>query len=311
MQTGRDLVSFIVFGFNQADMIEASIEAAFAQTYSPLEIILSDNCSDDGTFEIMTRMAESYDGPHTIRLNRNSQNLGFIGHVNKAFKLCSGEMIVYNPGDDISVPDRTAELYDAFKTSRPLLVHSDAIEMHEDGTVTSNINARQAYLENLDTEEVALSLALCIGASCAWNPDLIRLFGPIRENETFDDLIFYFRAALADRVTHVAKPLVYYRTGIGLSNFRAKTAGARIKQERRNAARAVATYRQRLIDCRQFAPDRKTIISSLEHQLARSEFKLLVYDNWQKALLQCLISASKFQLCLSVLNRVFKTVRRG
>jgi glycosyltransferase involved in cell wall biosynthesis len=306
----EELVSFIVFGFNQEAIIHASIDAAFAQTYPNLEIVLSDNCSEDGTFDVMRRKAEEYDGPHKIRLNRNDRNLGFIGHVNKAFDLCSGAMIVYNPGDDISVPERTAELYEAYHRDRPLLVHSDAVEMDADGTVTGREATRQAYLASITTEEAALSLALGIGATCAWNPELIRLFGPISEEETFDDLVFCFRAILADRIAHVPKPLVYYRTGIGLSQHRADTARGRIKQEHRNAARAVATYRQRLADCRRFAPERMDVIRCLEQQLEKSSFKLRVHENWRKALFESLGSASKMGLGLSVANRVLKAARR-
>ena len=58
-QYAQPLVSFILLGYNQEKFIREAISAAFSQIYSPLEIILSDDCSlVDDTFEIMKEMAE-------------------------------------------------------------------------------------------------------------------------------------------------------------------------------------------------------------------------------------------------------------
>jgi glycosyltransferase involved in cell wall biosynthesis len=41
--TDRPLVTFALFSYKQEHYIREAIEAAFAQAYQPLEIILSDN----------------------------------------------------------------------------------------------------------------------------------------------------------------------------------------------------------------------------------------------------------------------------
>jgi glycosyltransferase involved in cell wall biosynthesis len=87
------LVSFVLIAYNQEQFIAEAIQGAFAQTYSPLEIILSDDCSRDGTFRIMEEMANAYHGPHTVILNRNPKNLGIGGHVNRVMELAQGEWI--------------------------------------------------------------------------------------------------------------------------------------------------------------------------------------------------------------------------
>ena len=69
--TSKPLLTFALAALNQERFIREAVEAAFAQTYSPLEIILSDDCSEDRTFEIMCEMAKAYRGPHRIVLNRN------------------------------------------------------------------------------------------------------------------------------------------------------------------------------------------------------------------------------------------------
>ena len=58
--TSKPLLTFALAALNQERFIREAVEAAFAQTYSPLEIILSDDCSDDRTFDIIREMAAAY-----------------------------------------------------------------------------------------------------------------------------------------------------------------------------------------------------------------------------------------------------------
>jgi GT2 family glycosyltransferase len=306
----NELVSLIIFGFNQSDLIETTIRAGFAQTYSPLEIILSDNCSDDDTFEVMQRLAQEYEGPHTIRLNRNSENRGFIGHVNQVFDLCQGAMIVYNPGDDVSLPERTAELYEAFRHDRPLLVHSDAYKMLEDGTTTKNIFSQKEALARLDLKGYARSRGLAIGAACAWHPDLMRLFGPIRYERTFDDLVFCYRARLLDRIAYVEKPLVYYRYGASLSKSTSKDPKAARAELRKVVIRMIDTYKQRLEDTRHAAPQETALIRELENCLEASDYQLSLLDDGISAIARAFTSWARFTAALSHFNKLRKMTSR-
>lgn len=51
----KPLISYVVTAYNIERFVREAVECAFAQTYSPLEIVLSDDCSSDRTFEIMKK----------------------------------------------------------------------------------------------------------------------------------------------------------------------------------------------------------------------------------------------------------------
>ena len=70
-ENDRPLISFCLFAYNQERFIRKAVEGALSQNYSPLEIVLSDDCSTDSTFEIIKEMAACYHGSHSIILNRN------------------------------------------------------------------------------------------------------------------------------------------------------------------------------------------------------------------------------------------------
>jgi glycosyltransferase involved in cell wall biosynthesis len=102
----KPLLTFAVAGFNQEAFVEEAVKGAFSQTYSPLELILSDDCSQDRTFEIMREMAAVYRGPHRVILNRNPARRSIGGHINRIVELSKGELIITAAGDDISLPER-------------------------------------------------------------------------------------------------------------------------------------------------------------------------------------------------------------
>ena len=81
MSDDRPLVTFALFTFNQQRFVREAIAGAFAQNYSPLEIIISDDCSTDRTFEIAQETAASYSGPHCVTVRRTSKNRGTFAHV--------------------------------------------------------------------------------------------------------------------------------------------------------------------------------------------------------------------------------------
>lgn len=101
------LVTFALFAYNQEQFVREAIEGAFAQTYEPLEIILSDDCSSDRTFEIMQMMAVEYEGPHRVLARKTEANRGPLLHVAEVADLADGALLVLAAGDDISKESRT------------------------------------------------------------------------------------------------------------------------------------------------------------------------------------------------------------
>ena len=91
------LATLCVFFYNQEDYVEDTIRGALSQTYTNLEIILSDDCSTDNTYSTIEKTIAGYKGPHTIVVNRNKKNMGLVPHVNKVlFELSHGDYIFIN-----------------------------------------------------------------------------------------------------------------------------------------------------------------------------------------------------------------------
>ena len=132
------IVTFAIFTYNQERYIREAVQSAFAQTYEPLEIIISDDCSTDRTFEIINELASEYDGTHSIFVKRNEQNIGTIDHIVNVARKSSGQLIIVAAGDDISDANRTEETVNRWLRSGACVVQSHYREISAEGELISS-----------------------------------------------------------------------------------------------------------------------------------------------------------------------------
>lgn len=221
----RPLVTFALFAYNQEKYIREAVEGAFAQTYEPLEIILSDDCSSDRTYEIMQRIVAAYKGPHCVVLNRNPSNLNIGGHVNTVAALASGELIVMAAGDDISVPSRTQQLVQQWDAlGRPPAVLTSDFEPIDVASKPVVLNAEAVCRGPFLIANMARGDIRGLGATAAITRSLISCFPPLQTTVRHEDRVFPFRALLlGGTVALVDKKLVQYRVVGGISRVPVKS----------------------------------------------------------------------------------------
>jgi len=209
------LVSLILFAYRQEGLIRQAVEGALSQTYSPLEIILSDDGSPDGTFEIMREIADHYRGPHRIVLNRNPRNLGIGDHVQKAFSLASGQWFVTAAGDDISFPNRVEVLMHHVKANPRVRAIASGIQyIDENGAPLPDWIRpwNPAY-----TGRVPVRLMLkregyfAHGCALAVHRSVWTDFPPLGPGFVAEDRLYPFRAALLGDLYQFRTKLVKYR----------------------------------------------------------------------------------------------------
>ena len=176
-------------------------------------MLVSDDASSDGTYDIVARIAEAYRGPHRLVHWRNPQTLGIENH-NALVARAGGALIVMAHGDDVSRPDRVARLVEAWRASGASLLCSNAMNIDEEGReiglYRKQAGAAPPTLEQLCRGGFAPQ---CVGSTLAFTPDLFARFGPLVRNFTAvsDDWILPFRACLLGGIALVDEPLVSNR----------------------------------------------------------------------------------------------------
>ena len=216
----RPLISFIVIAYNQEKYIKEAIEGAFSQTYEPLEIVLSDDNSPDNTFEIMKKMADEYEGPHTVVLNKNTKNMRLIGHMNKAVQLSRGRLFVMNAGDDISYKERVSNVYQAWVNSdyKAKMIVSSHQCIALNGEFIKKPIVRDLVYK--DASEFIFKYPDVDGAACAYDRDIFEKFGSLNVT-SLEDRTMAFRAILIGNVVFIPSIDILYRDG-GMSKINQK-----------------------------------------------------------------------------------------
>lgn len=247
-------ITLALFCYNQEKFVAEAANGALAQTYPNLEIILSDDHSTDRTFSILEEIVNGYRGPHQVRLNRNPQNLGLCGHVNRVFEIASSDWIVMAAGDDISLPNRCQKMAETIEANPNATcvtsgweVIGDAGEPLEtflpDRFVAGRID-RHGDMDWCRKYRKGKSIGVH-GATSMWSRRLVTEYGPIASDVPAEDAVLSFRAYILGAVVYLPDVLVRYRTHAG--NIHGVLEEDLIVLEQRRtkfAERSLATFRQ-------------------------------------------------------------------
>lgn len=93
------LVSICMPAYNVASVVGEALKSVLAQSYPHIEVIVVDDGSSDGTFDVIRSSADG-----RVRLFRNEKNRGGYQTMNQAMALARGDFIAIYHSDDVYEP---------------------------------------------------------------------------------------------------------------------------------------------------------------------------------------------------------------
>ena len=108
-------ISLIMSVYNGEAYLAEAVDSVIQQTFTDWELIVIDDCSNDGTAEILSRYAEQ---DERVKVYTNEQNLRLPSSLNKALSLARGRYVARMDADDICLPNRLQKQF-AFMESHP------------------------------------------------------------------------------------------------------------------------------------------------------------------------------------------------
>ena len=135
------LVSIFMPVFNQEPYIAAALDSALRQTYKNIEIVISDDCSQDSTPMIVAEYAKKFH--EKIKFyNLSNENLG-DRHFQLLLNKCKGQYVCMFAGDDIMYPMKIErQMDDVLRFGLSFHGHSvDCID--ESGNIFSDIKVNK------------------------------------------------------------------------------------------------------------------------------------------------------------------------
>lgn len=204
--------SITLLTFNQEQFVKEALFSLLNQDLDNLEIVVSDDCSSDGTWECIESVARDYLGPKKIILSRNANNLGIVDNFAVALSKASSDLIFMAAGDDISLPNRCSQSIQFWINSQQKydLVAADAFDMGYDGTVLGV--KENSDLEHWTIEKWFEGRPYFFGASHMLTRRLLNL-APLNNQLPYEDQCLVFRAMLMGGAARLPVPLVSHRRG--------------------------------------------------------------------------------------------------
>lgn len=254
----RPLLTFALFAYNQEKYIREAVAAALAQSYTPLQIILSDDASTDQTFAIMQEMVAGYTGPNEILLNQNVKNLGVGAHVQFVVGLAKGNWLIMAAGDDISAPERCSVIAKhIFDNPNAVAISSGWALINENSHTLPTIlpeHIRSGGLDSASSKDWIKKFRRhepigTPGCSTAWHIKLFKRFPEIGEGVVAEDVVLGLRAYLNGDVIYISDRLLRYRQHSSNINGTLGLNPAAAIDKKANFFRSLEkSYRQSLLD---------------------------------------------------------------
>jgi glycosyltransferase involved in cell wall biosynthesis len=158
-------ISVCIPTYNSAAYIRECIESALAQEGVEFEVIVFDNASEDGTWEIV----ESFSDPR-IRAMRSSQNAGMTVNFNRILHQATGEYVKLLCSDDLLEPNaltQQAKLLDEHPELAMVTSATRLIDSHNRELAVVKWFSKPVVIETLNLRTISLIYGNFVGEPSA------------------------------------------------------------------------------------------------------------------------------------------------
>ena len=160
----RPLVSIVTPSYNQAEYLEETIQSVFSQTYTPLEYLIVDGGSTDGSKAIIQKHA------HRLAWWVSEPDNGQTDAINKGFAHARGEIFAWLNADDLYEPQAVDEAVQFLENNPHIgMVYGDALLIDKRGEIIGKFPARQTDYQRLRRGSVHIPQQAAFFRASVWH----------------------------------------------------------------------------------------------------------------------------------------------
>ncbi|MGB4346449.1 MAG: glycosyltransferase family 2 protein [Burkholderiaceae bacterium] len=209
--------------YNYAQFLPEAIDSVLGQTFSDFELLIQDNCSTDTTDSVI----EKYNDPR-ISYQKNGENIGMYGNLNKVCARAKGKYIKVLCADDImskwcletifellKSQSTDCELISVKETSDRPLIDQEPL-LSEVNCFFIDRNNLFSYLSEQENWGAGLA-ELCVKRIFF---QTVGYFGTADSSKDFSkDIITWLNMALKTEALMIDQPLIFQRPHAGQSRY--------------------------------------------------------------------------------------------
>ena len=144
----NDLISIVLTLYNKAPYIEETLFSIYKQTYTNRELIIVDDCSTDGSFEIAKSFCEKLWITEKCKFIQNEKNLRVAKTFERGLQETKGEYISMQDWDDILMKNKLEENLKYCQENHVHFCYSDMVTIDENNNVLI-VSAMQVFSSNM------------------------------------------------------------------------------------------------------------------------------------------------------------------
>lgn len=209
-------VSVIVPNYNHAPFLRQRIDSILGQTYQDFELILLDDCSKDGSLEVMEQYRSN---PHVSNIVFGESNSGSaFQQWDKGIALARGEWIWVAESDDYAEPTFLERLMaEVAKVPDCVLAYSATFWVNQHGQKlweTPHSNKVNTYSgRDFIRQKLSVCNSIANVSECIFRREKFRPAESYRYEHMrlCGDWFFYVLLAKQGSIVEVEEPLSYYR----------------------------------------------------------------------------------------------------
>ena len=206
--------SIIIPNFNHGNFIRNSISSILNQSVQPLEIIVIDDASTDGSVPIVEKLIEEFP---SVRLIRNKKNKGVVHGMNLGTMEAQGDIILYRAADDHLMPDSLSEAQEAFAHHPDATIaFGETIFFQGDSTNGSKetlaLSGKTKFFKREELLKHWIPDFNLPSSACFVRKKAVLSVGGFKENAKWhSDWLCFTTIALRDGLTFIPKPITGFR----------------------------------------------------------------------------------------------------
>lgn len=190
----QPLVSVVIAAYNQERLVERAIRSVLDQTYPNLELVVVDDGSRDGTWDVVSRLQRESTRPFRAFTKPNE---GVSRTCNFGIAQTSGPVIALLAADDHYIRDKLERQVALFAEAGPRtgLVHSSAYMDHGGGAKLVDMHATFVPATGACFDAMITMEARVIAPTATFRREAYLQAGGFDENLVAEDVDFYVAVA--------------------------------------------------------------------------------------------------------------------
>ncbi len=211
-------ISIAMATFNGEKHIFQQLESIESQTRLPDEVIITDDMSSDGTWDLLVSFARQ--SSLNIKLYKNDERLGYRNNFMKASSLSTSALIAFCDQDDIWMPTKIEQCISLFDDPSLLMCHHDAFIMRGETDEVESIGNDGIELHPLQANRMRRIWGCPRGFTQVFKSSLNHFTSlqpdTLDQNSASDapmahDQWYYFLATALGKTKFLDEKLAYYR----------------------------------------------------------------------------------------------------